>query len=108
MSSLIKKEISYFFSSATALGATNKDRNGSRFQIAMQNIANVPQAAVDVSIEVTSANIWHTSPNIAPEWGNNKMYLVHNPVLPPNTIEILPDPNDFLIVLTIPKGLYGI
>jgi hypothetical protein len=109
MSNLIKKEMSYFFSSAEALGAINKDRNGSRFQIAMQNIANVPPSAVDVTLEVTSANIWHTSPNISAEdWQNDKMYLVHNPYLLPNTIQILPDPNDYLIVLTMPKGLYGI
>ena len=110
MSNLIKKEMSYFFSSCEALGAVNKDRNGSRFQIAMQNIANVPSSAVDVAIEVTSANIWHTSPNIsADDWHNDKMYLVHNPILiSDGVIQTLPLATDYPIVLTIPKGLYGI
>ena len=108
MSNLIKKEMSYFFSSASALGAVNKDNNGSRFQIAMQNIANVPPSAVDVTIEVTSANIWHTSPNISADWKNNKMYLVHNYNLSAGDTNVLPVPGDTFITLTVPKGLYGI
>ena len=72
MSNLIKKSVSDFFSSSEALGAVNKDRNGSRFQIPLQNIIVVPKAAVDVTLEVTSANIWFF-PNISPEWKNNHL-----------------------------------
>ena len=102
MSSLIQKSTSYFFSSAESLGAVNKDRNGSRFQIPMQNILVVPQTAVDVTLEVTSANIWFTSPNISPEWKNNHLYLSYRPVYP------LFSGAEVDVDITIPTGLYGI
>lgn len=92
MSGLIETENTYFFSSSEQLGAINKDRNGSRFQIALQKPITVPPAAIDVSIECIAANIWHYSPNVSAEFNNNTFHFQYAGV-------------DIPIVL--PDGLYG-
>lgn len=95
---LVQKDLTYFFSSSEALGAQNKDNNGSRFQVKLDRSLSIPNNAVDVSMEVTSANIWFTSPNIDEDYNNNKLHLRY---VDPNTL-VSTD-----IVLTIPKGLYN-
>jgi hypothetical protein len=94
---LVQKDLTYFFSSSTALGAQNKDNNGARFQIQLDRPITVPVNAVDVNIEVTSANIWFTSPNIDAIYQNNLLYLEYDDGV-----------NSGSIVLTIPKGLYSV
>jgi hypothetical protein len=107
MTNYVQKQMSYFFSSSEALGA-KKYNNGSRFTISMQNLTNIPKTAIDCTLEISSANIWHVSPNIDDvNWKNDKVYLIYNP----NAVIIddgLGDPNDFLITITLPKGLYGL
>lgn len=96
---LIETEQTLFFSSNENLGAQNKDLNGSRFQVRLDRPVSIPPSAVDVSIECSSANIWYTSPNIAEEYGNNKLHL-----------RFYQDPGFSIsadVVLTIPDGLYG-
>lgn len=96
--SLVQKDMTYFFSSSESLGAQNKDQNGSRFQVKLDRPIDIPVNAVDVSIEVTSANIWFTTPNIDEIYGNNKLYVNYTDV---NGISTT-------FVLEIPKGLYSI
>lgn len=92
MSSLVETELTYFFSSSESLGATNKDLNGSRFQVRLNKPIAVPPAAVDVSIECVAANIWYNSPNVAAEFGNNTFHFEYASV-----------PFSFVL----PDGLYG-
>ena len=96
---LVQKDLTYFFSSSEALGAQNKDNNGSRFQVKLDRPIEIPNNAVDVSIEVTSANIWFTTPNIDPVYQNNILYVDYTD---PSTGASATWP------LTIPKGLYDI
>ena len=63
MTNYVQKQMSYFFSSSETLGA-KKYNNGSRFTISMQNLASIPKTAIDCTLEISSANIWHVSPNI--------------------------------------------
>lgn len=91
--SLIEVENTYFFSSAENLGAQNRTADGHKFQILLDNEIKVPPSAVDCTIEVRSANIWFTSPNIAAEYNNNILHL-----------EYAGSP----VVLTIPDGLYSV
>lgn len=96
---LIRKDLTYFFSSSVALGAQNKDKNGSRFQVKLDRPIGIPTNAVDVSIEVTSANIWFTSPNIDSEYKNNRLHVGFT----------FPNGGGFQeFVLIIPKGLYSV
>ena len=93
---LVQKDLTYFFSSSELLGAQNKDNNGSRFQISLDRPLNIPNNAVDVCIEVTSANIWFTTPNIDTDYKNNKLYVDYSDPLGTSASYIL----------VIPKGLY--
>lgn len=93
-----QKDMTYFFSSSEILGARNKDNNGSRFQINLDRPIDIPVNAVDVSIEVTSANIWFTSPNITASYKNNKLYVDYTD----------PSGGSDIFILEIPKGLYSV
>jgi hypothetical protein len=95
---LVQKDMTYFFSSSERLGAQNKDNNGSRFQISLDRPLDIPNNAVDVCIEVTSANIWFTTPNIEAEYKNNKLYVDYSDPLGTSASYIL----------VIPKGLYSV
>jgi hypothetical protein len=95
---LVQKDMTYFFSSSEALGAQNKDNNGSRFQINLDRPIAIPNNAVDVSIEVTSANIWFTTPNIDASYKNNKLYVYYSDPINGSTT----------FTLEIPKGLYSV
>ena len=97
---LVQKDLTYFFSSSELLGAQNKDNRGSRFQINLDRPLNIPNNAVDVCIEVTSANIWFTTPNIDAEYNNNKLYIDY--------YNSFGGPASASYVLEIPKGLYSI
>ena len=94
---LVQKDLTYFFSSSEALGAQNKDNNGSRFQVKLDRPISIPNNAVDVSIEVTSANIWFTTPNIDSVFENNRLYVGYQSA----------DGFD-VFDLEIPKGLYSV
>ena len=95
---LIRKDLTYFFSSNTAIGAQNKDNNGARFQVPLNRSLSVPANAVDVNIEVTSANIWFTSPNISQFYKNNILYLDYT----------IPLGISVQFNITIPDGLYSV
>lgn len=97
MPNLVNKELTYFISSSLKLGAQNKDKNGSRFQIKLDRPIEIPNNAVDVSMEVTSANIWFTTPNISTLYQNNQIYIDYNDGV-----------NQQLFVFTIPDGLYSV
>lgn len=95
--SLVEKEATYFFTSSERLGAQNKDNDGSRFQLKLSRPIEVPNTAIDISMEITSANIWFTTPNINEKYENNKIYINYDDGV-----------NQQLFVFTIPDGLYSV
>jgi len=97
MSQLVETTRTFFFSSDENLGAVNKDLKGSRFQVRLNTPLSVPPTAIDVAIECIAANIWYVSPNIAEEYGNNRLHLVYYST----PLNLTP------ITITIPDGLYG-
>ena len=66
---------------------------GNDFIVTLNTPISVPKNAVYCTLEVVSASIWNTSPNISAEIGNNMFYVTING----NALEI-----------TIPDGLYGV
>jgi hypothetical protein len=71
MSVLIKKHMSYYFSSNPSSGAENVSANGSQFSVSLNSPIQIPSSAVVCEVGVSQASIWNTSFNIASEFGNN-------------------------------------
>ena len=93
MSILIPKTLCYNFSSDPALGATQISEDGSSFVITLDQSIEIPQSAMNCTIDVIGANIWYVQPNISEVLGNNKFSYIYNAV----TYNI-----------TIPDGLYSL
>jgi len=93
MSVIVKKILSYTFSSNTSTGATNIQNNGASFSVALNSPIYIPKGTIDCSVEVLQAEVWNTSPNIAAEFGNNLLSFTYSGVS-----------YDFII----PDGLYGL
>jgi hypothetical protein len=93
MSVVVKKQICYTFSSNTATGAQNIQNNGASFSVALNSPIYVPNGTVDCTVEVLQAAVWNTSPNIAADFGNNKL-----------TFSYAESVYNFII----PDGLYGL
>ncbi len=68
---MIRKEISYFFSSSPANGALNVSKDGSTFSVQLTDPIQVPNEAINATIEIQSASIWNNSFNISEELKNN-------------------------------------
>lgn len=89
---LIEKDMTFFF---TSNGANHQDKDGSRFEITLNTPIDIPRNAIDVSVQVTSANIWFTQPNIDEKYKNNELVFF----------------DDFtkeFVSIILPKGLYGV
>jgi hypothetical protein len=93
MSVIVKKQICYTFSSNTATGAQNIQNNGASFSVALNSPIYVPNGTVDCTVEVLQAAVWNTSPNIAADFGNNKLTFSYA---------------ESVYNFTIPDGLYGV
>ena len=91
--SILERSSSYFFNSAEEAGAQKIGTNGNRFNIQLLDGISIPERALYATLEVTSAQIWNTSPNISAGANNDKFYISYNGT--PFTI-------------TIADGLYGI
>jgi hypothetical protein len=93
MSVIVDKQICYTFSSNTSTGAQNIQNNGASFSVALNSPIYIPKGTVDCTVEVLQAAVWNTSPNIAAEFGNNRLRFTYAEVI-----------YDFII----PDGLYGL
>jgi hypothetical protein len=82
----------YIFSSSLNAEARNKTSDGSSFQVYLEQPILIPKEAVYCYLEVQSASIWNTSPNIKTGI-NDKLYVS----------DLSGD-----LTITIPQGLYDI
>jgi hypothetical protein len=89
----IEKQFSAFFSSAESLGSTKTNYLGNRFSVQLNTPITIPRLSVYASLEVVSAKVWNTSPNISDSIGNNHFYFTYGG-------------NSYDAIL--PDGLYGI
>ena len=81
-----------FFNSSAETGALPVGILGNEFSVQLNNPIVVPRNAINCTVEISSASIWNSSPNIADYIGNNKIYFTYLSV--PHIIQI-------------PNGLYG-
>jgi hypothetical protein len=93
MSVIIDKQICYTFSSNKSTGAQNIQNNGASFSVALNSPIYIPKGTVDCTVEVLQAAVWNTSPNIAAEFGNNRISFTYN---------------EALYNFVIPDGLYSL
>ena len=70
---LLEQQLSYFFNSSPTTGAKPIGTNGNRFEVVLSNPIHVPSQALYASLEVSTARVWYTSPNISAEIGNNHL-----------------------------------
>ena len=69
--SVIEKIYSYVFSSSPNNGAFNRSADGSTFSTVLDYPIYIPDGALYCTLEVQSANIWYTTPNISIAKNNN-------------------------------------
>ena len=81
-----------FFNSSPESGAIPVGALGNEFSVQLNSPIVVPRNAINCTVEISSASIWNSSPNIADYIGNNKIYFTYLTV------------NH---VILIPNGLYG-
>jgi hypothetical protein len=91
--SLIERQFSAFFSSAVSSGSTRVGTLGNRFTVQLNTPLTVPRDSLYASLEVVSAKVWNSSPNISPDIGNNHIHFSYGG-------------SDYDI--ENPEGLYGI
>ena len=68
--SLLEKQFSAFFNSS---GSTKIGFLGNQFQVQLQSPLLIPGDCVYATLEVVSAKVWNTSPNISENIGNNHL-----------------------------------
>jgi hypothetical protein len=71
---LLEKQFSAFFNSA---GASKIGSLGNRFEVALNSPLSIPSTCVYATLEVVSAKVWNTSPNISSMIGNNHLYFTY-------------------------------
>jgi hypothetical protein len=74
---LLEQQLSYFFNSSPTTGATPVGTNGNRFEVTLSNPIHVPSQALYASLEVSTARVWYTSPNISAEIGNTHFRFIY-------------------------------
>lgn len=89
----IEKQFSAFFNPASGLGSTQTNSLGNRFSVQLDTPITIPRLSVYATLEVVSAKVWNTSPNISETIGNNHLYFHYQE-------------GDYDVVL--PDGLYSI
>lgn len=72
--SLLEKQFSAFFNSA---GANKIGTLGNHFQVQLQTPLQIPGSCVYATLEVVSAKVWNTSPNISEGIGNNHLVFTY-------------------------------
>ncbi len=91
-----KKEITFIISSDVLNGATNKSADGSTFDVQLEQPLQIPANASNVTLEVQTATIWWTVPNILT--GVNDKFRLKEPLV---------NAGAFTDVI-IPQGLYDL
>lgn len=95
--SFVPEEISMLVSSDPALGASQINALGSKFEIQLDGEGlHLPKEAVNINVSVDEAQIWFNTPNIFT--GENDTFYITGP----NTLDV---PTLFTVV--IEKGLYN-
>lgn len=69
--SIIERQLSYYFNSAAEAGARVIGSIGNQFEVQLDDPISIPRNALYATLEVVSASIWNTSPNISEDIGNN-------------------------------------
>ena len=89
---MITYKLPMILSSSTANGASSKNDSGSYFEVNLEQGIKIPSRAKYCWLEVQSAEIWNTSPNIL-TGVNDKLYY---------------EDAMGVFTMTIPQGLYSI
>jgi len=97
MSFTVPEEISMIVSSDPQNGARNISKDGSYFEVQLEDGLKIPKDALNVNISVEEATVWWTIPNII-TGQNDKLYITG-----PNTSDVIQN-----YVITIPQGLYNL
>ena len=85
---LLPKEKSYFFSTANLDANSVLSSDRSKLTITLDSPIEVSAGAIDATLEVETASLWHTSPNISEDKKNNTFsYLIEGVAQPPIVIE---------------------
>jgi hypothetical protein len=92
----MQKSISILASSSLTAGAQNKTLDGSSFRVSLNDALHVPNNAENITVEVTKATYWNTSPNFKST--NNQIY-----VRGPDVADVLQSK-----LITLPVGLYDV
>ena len=80
--SLLEKQFSAFFNSA---GASKIGSLGNRFEVALNTPLHIPSSCIYATLEVITAKVWNTSPNVSSLIGNNHLYFSYEGI--PHDIE---------------------
>lgn len=72
---LLEKQFSAFFNSSQENGSVKIGTMGNEFQVQLQSPVLIPLGCIYATLEVVSAKVWNTSPNISEEIGNNHLYF---------------------------------
>jgi hypothetical protein len=76
---LLPKERSYFFSTADTDLNTIVSSDRSTISMTLDTPISISSGSLDTSIEINTASLWHTSPNISSALGNNVFsYYINN------------------------------
>lgn len=70
--SILEKQFSAFFNSA---GSTKLGYLGNQFQVQLNTPLSIPATCIYATLEVVSAKVWNTSPNISEAIGNNHLFF---------------------------------
>ena len=68
---MLKREMTYIFSSDPINGAYARSPNGDQFSVNLYNPIQVPRNCKYCTIQLLSANVWYTTPNIAVVYDND-------------------------------------
>jgi hypothetical protein len=73
--SLLERQFPVFFNSDPKSGSTQIGTLGNRFQVQLQNPMSIPGNCVYATLEVVSAKVWNSTPNISEHIGNNHLHF---------------------------------
>jgi len=94
---LVPFEVNMLVSSETEAGAINVSRDGSEFEVQLQEPIHIPREAIGTTISVEEASVWWSVPNII-TGENDLMFITYNDGVNPV----------FNYNLIIPQGLYDL
>lgn len=84
---LVPEEISLLLSSDADMGALNKSKDGSYFEVHLESSGiEIPEDALSCQLSCESATVWWTVPNITE--ANNKMYITGPSRVPQETEKV--------------------